>query len=127
MPGSVYLRLPGSARRCPTPADEKAEEWWEGRTNFFVVERTRLWVLTGRFTHSSHHRGQQTALLRMLGRDLHSTYGPTTDTGGLFINHAPTVYAYPNQEVLLAEEADGRQKAPLSGSGSRPATERAES
>jgi uncharacterized damage-inducible protein DinB len=107
--------------------NEKVEEWWEGTTNFFDVERTRLWVLTRRLNHTSHHRGQQTALLRMLGRDLHSTYGPTADTGGLFINHAPTIYAYPNQEILLAEEADGRHKAPLAGPGTRPATERADS
>ena len=37
-----------------------------------------------------HHRGQQMAILRMLGRDLHSNYGPTADTGGLMQNHAPT-------------------------------------
>jgi hypothetical protein len=40
-------------------------------------------VMTRRLTHTSHHRGQQMAMLRMLGRTLHSTYGPTADTGGL--------------------------------------------
>jgi hypothetical protein len=34
-----------------------------------------------RLTHTAHHRGQQMAMLRMLGRDLHSNYGPTADTG----------------------------------------------
>ena len=34
------------------------------------------------------------AMLRMLGRDLHSNYGPTADTGGLMQDHAPTIYAY---------------------------------
>ena len=29
------------------------------------------------------------AMLRMLGRDLHSNYGPTADTGGLMLDHAP--------------------------------------
>jgi hypothetical protein len=45
----------------------------------------------------------------MLQHDIHSTYGPTADTGGPFLN-APTLYAYPDQTVLLAEEADVRHK-----------------
>jgi hypothetical protein len=49
--------------------------------------------MTRRIAHSAHHRGQQTAMLRMLGRDLHSTYGPTADTGGLPADDAPTLYA----------------------------------
>jgi pimeloyl-ACP methyl ester carboxylesterase/uncharacterized damage-inducible protein DinB len=59
------------------------ECWWESPTAFFNVQRTRAWVMTRRLTHTSHHRGQQMAMLRMLGRDLHSNYGPTADTGGL--------------------------------------------
>ncbi len=46
-----------------------------------------------RMTHTSHHRGQLMAMLRMLGREVHSNYGPTADTGGLMANHAPTIYA----------------------------------
>ncbi len=106
---------------------EKNEEWWEGETNFFDVRRTRLWVMTRRLTHTAHHRGQQTALLRMLQHDLHSTYGPTADTGGLMAQHAPTIYAYPNQSVLLEEEQRDRRKAPLPGPGTNPPTERPES
>lgn len=52
-------------------------------------------------THTAHHRGQQLALLRMLGREEHSNYGPTADTGGLMQNHAPTVYAYPDLQALF--------------------------
>jgi hypothetical protein len=37
-------------------------------------------------THTSHQRGQQLALLRMLGREEYSNYGPTADTGGLMQN-----------------------------------------
>lgn len=107
-----------------TALTAKTEEWWEGETKFFDVPRTRLWVMTRRLNHTSHHRGQLTALLRMLGRDLHSTYGPTADTGGLFANQAPTVYAYPNQAVLLDEEANGRHKTALPGRGPQPSTER---
>src|SRR5579864_6142225 len=105
---------------------EKNEDWWEGEARFFDVNRTRLWIVTRRLTHTAHHRGQQTALLRMLKHDLHSTYGPTADTVGLMINDAPTIYAYTNEGVLLEEEKQGRRKTPLPGLGSTPVTERPE-
>src|SRR5260370_34351297 len=38
----------------------KTEEWWEGETSFCEKRRTRLWVITRRLTHTSHHCGQQT-------------------------------------------------------------------
>ncbi len=103
-----------------------SEAWWEGETAFFDVRRTRLWIMTRRLTHTAHHRGQQTALLRMLKHDLHSTYGPTADTGGLMMNHAPTIYSYPNESVLLEEEERARQKTALPGPGARASTERPE-
>jgi len=103
---------------------ERPESWWEGMTNFFNVQRTRAWVMTRRIAHTSHHRGQQMAMLRMLGRDLHSNYGPTADTGGLMQNHAPTIYAYSNIEGLLDGETGGGAKAPLPGSAGKPVTER---
>jgi uncharacterized damage-inducible protein DinB len=89
------------------------ERWWEALTTFFDVQRSRAWVMTRRLTHTSHHRGQQMAILRMLGRDLHSNYGPTADTGGLMQNHAPTIYAYPSLEALLEGEGHGGAKSPL--------------
>ena len=102
----------------------KDDGWWEGNTTFFDVKRARAWVMTRRLTHTSHHRGQQMAMLRMLGRDLHSNYGPTADTGGLLQNHAPTIYVYPNLEALLQSEAAGGAKAALPQPGPRPVTER---
>ncbi len=103
----------------------KDEAWWEGETQFFDVKRSRAWVMTRRLTHTSHHRGQQMAMLRMLGKAIHSNYGHTADTGGLMQNHAPTIYAYPDEETLLREEADGKaSKAPLPGPGPKPVTER---
>ena len=102
----------------------KPDAWWEEETSFFEVKRSRAWVMTRRLTHTSHHRGQQTTLLRAFDRDLHSTYGPTADTGGLMQNHAPVVYAYPDLETLLQEEASGRQKSLLPGPGSQQSTER---
>jgi uncharacterized damage-inducible protein DinB len=103
---------------------KKDEAWWEESTKFFSVQRSRAWVMTRRIAHTSHHRGQLMAMLRMLGRDLHSNYGPTADTGGLMQNHAPTIYAYPSLEALLQGESAGGAKALLPGSGGKPVTER---
>ena len=102
----------------------KHEAWWEGSTTFFHVARTRAWVMTRRLTHTSHHRGQLMAMLRMLGRDLHSNYGPTADTGGLMQDHAPTIYAYGSIAALLEGEAAGGRKSKLPGAGGKPITER---
>src|SRR5215475_9969543 len=55
--------------------------WWEAEVTFFDVTRSRAWVLVRRVAHTAHHRGQQTTMLRMLNRDVWSTYGPTADTG----------------------------------------------
>ena len=106
------------ALRCTT------EAWWEERVKFFEVQRTRAWVMTRRIAHTAHHRGQQMATLRMLGRDLHSNYGPTADTGGLPQNQARTIYAYAGLEALLTGEAAGGTKVRLPGGGGRPVTER---
>lgn len=103
---------------------QKDDAWWEEATNFFVVRRSRAWVMTRRIAHTSHHRGQLMAMLRMLGRDLHSNYGPTADTGGLMQNHAPTIYAYASLDTLLKAEAAGGAKAALPGSAGKPVTER---
>jgi uncharacterized damage-inducible protein DinB len=98
----------------------KDDAWWEGQTKFFDVERSRAWVMVRRISHTSHHRGQLMAMLRMLGREVHSNYGPTADTGGLMASHAPTIYAYESLEQLLS----GAQKVTLPGAGGKPVTER---
>lgn len=105
----------------------KDEAWWEGETKFFDVARSRAWVMTRRITHTAHHRGQQMAMLRMLGHDLHSNYGPTADTGGLMENHAPTIYAYPAIPQLLQGEDAGGKRSRLPGGGKKPVTERPDS
>jgi hypothetical protein len=106
---------------------EKSEPWWEEETQFFDVRHSRAWVMTRRLTHTSHHRGQLMAMLRMLGHDLHSNYGPTADTGGLMQNHAPTIYAYSDLDALLKGEDAGGAKAVLPGASGKPVTERPES
>lgn len=98
----------------------KDDDWWEGETSFFDVKRSRAWVMVRRIAHTSHHRGQLMAMLRMLGREIHSNYGPTADTGGLMTNRAPTIYAYGSLEELL----QGGEKRSLPGSGGRAVTER---
>jgi uncharacterized damage-inducible protein DinB len=103
---------------------QTADHWWEEQTTFFDVSRTRAWVMLRRLTHTSHHRGQQMAMLRMLGRDLHSNYGPTADTGGLVQNHARTLYAYSDVDALLDGERRGGAKSPLPRATAIALTER---
>src|SRR5215467_12967297 len=102
----------------------KDEAWWESETKFFDVQHSRAWVIVRRIAHTAHHRGQQMAMLRMLGRDVHSNYGPTADTGGLMQNHAPTIYAYDGVEKLVAGELAGGGKSALPRAGGKPVTER---
>lgn len=100
------------------------EAWWEADAGFFDVRRSRAWIMTRRLAHTAHHRGQQLAMLRMLGRPLHSTYGPTADTGGLPQNGAATIYAYPTLDALLNAESSAGNKAALPAPADVPVTER---
>lgn len=102
----------------------KNELWWESETKFFDVQRSRAWIMLRRIAHTAHHRGQQMAMLRSLGRDLHSNYGPTADTGGLMQNHAPTIYAYDGVDTLVAGELAGGAKRKLPDLSEKPVTER---
>src|ERR1700688_4710831 len=106
---------------------EEDDGWWEGDTKFFDVQRSRAWVMTRRMTHTSHHRGQLMAMLRMLGRDVHSNYGPTADTGGVMQNHAPTIYRSSNIDALLQGEAAAGAKSALPKSSGKALTERPDS
>ena len=98
--------------------------WWQEEVPFFDTRRSRAWIMVRRIAHTAHHRGQQTALLRMLNREIHSTYGPTADTGGLPRNDAPTIYAYPDEDSLTQGELSGGRKTPLPGPGTETVTER---
>ena len=96
------------------------DTWWEEEVPFFGVPRSRAWIMVRRVAHTAHHRGQQMALLRMLQRELYSTYGPTADTGGLAANQAAVIYAYRDLSALLA----GGEKSLLPGPGAKPSSER---
>lgn len=98
--------------------------WWGEDTAFFGARRSRAWTFVRRLLHSAHHRGQLTVLLRLLGKPMYSTYGPTADTGGLFASKAPTIYRYESEERLLDAEEHGGEWPELPGPGDRPPTER---
>jgi uncharacterized damage-inducible protein DinB len=114
--GAAEVRL--SALRA------KKSEWWQEEAGFFDARRSRAWIFLRRIAHSAHHRGQLTVYLRLLGKALYSTYGPTADTGGLAANGARVVYRYKSvRELLAAERASGGGQA-LPGPGAKPSTER---
>lgn len=101
------------------------DAWFAGEATFFDVPRSRAWILLRRIAHSAHHRGQLTAYLRFLGTNLHSTYGPTADTGGLFRDRAPTIYRHAGlDDTLAAASGAGTAPAPLPPPPPRAVTER---
>jgi uncharacterized damage-inducible protein DinB len=102
----------------------KNDDWWETEAQFFDVRKPRTWIMVRRIAHTAHHRGQLMAMLRMLGCEIHSNYGPTADTGGLMQQGAATIYAYSSLDLLMEQEADGGRKNPLPGAGGKPVTER---
>ena len=78
-----------SLKRLRGLRSKEADAWWEQEVAFFDVQRSRAWIMVRRIAHTSHHRGQQMAMLRMLGRDVYSNYGPTADTGDRVIYATP--------------------------------------
>lgn len=54
-------------------------EWWMETVPFFDVQRQRIWIFWRRILHTAHHRTQLTVYLRMLDKEVPSTYGPTAD------------------------------------------------
>ncbi len=55
------------------------EKWWLEVVPFFDVERQRIWVFWRRVLHTTHHRTQLSVYLRLLGKPVPSSYGPTAD------------------------------------------------
>lgn len=58
---------------------EQSEFWWLEEIPFFDVARQRIWVFWRRVLHTCHHRTQLTMYLRLLHKEIPSTYGPTAD------------------------------------------------
>lgn len=103
---------------------EQDSVWWGREVAFFDTTHSRAWIMVRRIAHTAHHRAEQTTLLRLLGRRVHSVYGPSVDTGGLPVNGAVTIYAYPDIPALVAGESRGGAKTALPGPGPHPSTER---
>jgi uncharacterized damage-inducible protein DinB len=104
----------------------RPDAWYEETAQFFDVPRSRAWILTRRFTHSAHHRGQLTMYLRSWGQALYSTYGPTADTGGLFQNGAQVIYRFAAVDEVLAPAASMKRGPALGALSAKPVTERAD-
>jgi uncharacterized damage-inducible protein DinB len=121
--GFLNAYAAASAARAALLA-RQSEAWFGQSVRFFDADRSRAWVLIRRLTHSAHHRGQLTVYLRLLGRGLYSTYGPTADTGGLATHGARVIYRYPSVAALLEAEKAGGIWPPLPGPGAAPVTER---
>ncbi|HVX39729.1 MAG TPA: DinB family protein [Gemmatimonadaceae bacterium] len=76
---SAAERLVALARPRLSFLAEQRAPWWTERVAFFDVERERIWIFWRRVLHSAHHRTQLATYLRVMGRAVPATYGPTAD------------------------------------------------
>jgi uncharacterized damage-inducible protein DinB len=77
--GALVERYAGlSVERLSWLASVEPEQWLAKRP-FFGEERERIWIFWRRVLHTAHHRTQLTVYLRILGKPVPSTYGPTAD------------------------------------------------
>lgn len=58
---------------------DREQAWWLEVVPFFDVRRERIWVFWRRLLHTAHHRTQLSVYLRLLGKRVVSSYGPTAD------------------------------------------------
>ena len=79
MPEDYVERMRALARPRLSLLAGKTEEWWSEVVPFFDVRRERVWIFWRRVLHTAHHRTQLTVYLRLLGKKVPSTYGPTAD------------------------------------------------
>ena len=70
----LELALP----RLPFLAERDAA-WWITVVPFFDAQRQRVWIFWRRVLHTVHHRTQLTVYLRLMGKSVPATYGPTAD------------------------------------------------
>jgi uncharacterized damage-inducible protein DinB len=71
----------GQAREAlqKTSDEHLATKWRLLAAGHLALEQPRHDVIRDTFLHSSHHRGQMTVYLRLLGSKVPSVYGPTAD------------------------------------------------
>ncbi len=72
---------------------ERDEEWWRTVVPFFDTRRERIWIFWRRVLHTAHHRTQLTVYLRLLGKPVPATYGPTADVSWQGADPTTTVEA----------------------------------
>jgi len=72
---------------------ERDEEWWRMVVPFFDTRRERNWIFWRRVLHTAHHRTQLTVYLRLLGKPVPATYGPTADVSWQGADPTTTVEA----------------------------------
>lgn len=58
---------------------DRNQKWWLEVVPFFDVQRERIWVFWRRVLHTTHHRTQLSVYLRLVGKPVPSSYGPTAD------------------------------------------------
>jgi len=75
----------------------QTEPWWMDSAGFFDVQRERIWIFWRRVLHTAHHRTQLTVYLRLIGKNVPSTYGPTADV------------TWDGADPTLSVEAGGRK------------------
>ncbi len=72
---------------------ERDEEWWRAVVPFFDTRRERIWIFWRRVLHTAHHRTQLTVYLRLRGKPVPATYGPTADVSWQGADPTTTVEA----------------------------------
>jgi uncharacterized damage-inducible protein DinB len=72
-------RLVGLARPRLAYLAEQTAKSWLAPTEFFDVERERIWIFWRRVLHTAHHRTQLTVYLRLLDRAVPAAYVATAD------------------------------------------------
>jgi uncharacterized damage-inducible protein DinB len=72
---------------------ERDEDWWRTVVPFFDVRRERIWIFWRRVLHTAHHRTQLTVYLRLLGKPVPTTYGPTAEVRWDGVDPTTTVEA----------------------------------
>lgn len=78
-PEDYARRMHGLARARLSFLAQQDERWWLEEVPFFDVIRQRIWIFWRRVLHTAHHRTQLTVYLRLLNKNVPSTYGPTAD------------------------------------------------
>ena len=76
---ALAARLAELARPRLAFLAQRDDAWWLASSQFFDVERQRIWIFWRRVLHTAHHRTQLTVYLRLMDKPVPAIYGPTAD------------------------------------------------